>query len=112
MVRAGKSRLPSSELRVAADYFRRRQKSYVLPPVNVPRWRARSQKICQRHAATFRSSLELASVPIATNPAASQGPGAVPPVSAMSDRYGLTVGNCGGALEGVIRNIERENVLI
>jgi hypothetical protein len=46
------------------------------------------------------------------NPAASQGPAAVPPVSAMSDRYGLPVGNCGSAFEGVIRNIERENVLI
>jgi hypothetical protein len=30
----------------------------------------------------------------------------------MSDRYGLPIGNCGGALEGVIRNIERENILI
>jgi hypothetical protein len=30
----------------------------------------------------------------------------------MSDGYGLPIGNCGGALEGVIRNIERENILI
>jgi hypothetical protein len=30
----------------------------------------------------------------------------------MSDRYGLPIGNRGGALEGVIRDIERENILI
>jgi hypothetical protein len=30
----------------------------------------------------------------------------------MSDRYGLPIGNRGGALERVIRNIERENILI
>jgi hypothetical protein len=36
----------------------------------------------------------------------------MPPMSAMSDRYGLPVDNCGSAFEGVIRSIERENVLI
>jgi hypothetical protein len=45
MGRAGKSLLRSSGLRAAADDLGQ-GKSYVLPPVNAPRWRARWQKIC------------------------------------------------------------------
>jgi len=36
----------------------------------------------------------------------------MPPVSAMSDRYGLPIEKHRGAFEDIIRNIERENVLI
>jgi len=45
MGRAGKSRLRSSGLRATLT-ISAEGKSYVLPAVKVPRWRARFQKIC------------------------------------------------------------------